>query len=172
MVAGWWLRWRQHNSRSSLLRKPFVVDEKEYQKYYIGHRKYNTRDNINGFCNSYRMGWFLFLYLNKTSLKNERKREREKEKSEINKRDRKERKKRSRNLVVSTFIIINSGVTVAVDVVAFIIIASSIKLITYDWSAIMENNINNKDSNMIEISFIYLITLIWINLWRNELFMK
>lgn len=48
------------------------MNEKEYQKYCVGRWKYNTRDNINGFSNSYRMRWLLFPHY-KTRLNNEKK---------------------------------------------------------------------------------------------------
>lgn len=57
---------------SSFLRKSFVMDEKEYQKYCVGRRKCNTRDDINGFSDSNWMRWLLFPNLNETSLEKRR----------------------------------------------------------------------------------------------------
>lgn len=50
--------------------KPFVMDEKEYQKYCIGRWKCNACNNINSFSDSDRMRWFLFSHLNKARLSN------------------------------------------------------------------------------------------------------
>lgn len=53
---------------SIFLRECFVMDEKEYQKYCVGRRKCNTRNDINGFSDSNWMWRLFFPNLNKTSL--------------------------------------------------------------------------------------------------------
>lgn len=52
-------------SRGTILRKALVVDEEEYQKYRVGRREGDPRDDIDGFRNTNRMRWLLFAHLHK-----------------------------------------------------------------------------------------------------------
>lgn len=79
---------------SGILCEPFVVDEKEYQKYCVGRWKCYTRNDIYSFSDTNWMRWLLFPHLYETSLRHrqygemegikEEKRREEEEKEEKN----------------------------------------------------------------------------------------